>query len=1303
MPTEPYNPEKEKDKAEKKESGMLGATSGSRANVGTSVPPTTPARPAPTKSSTQQAKEWLLGQKRTSIQAKVLQAMIDLGVPTAGEYHLNKKYLGVYEELPEAVKLRYAQAIFTALHETMHWIDYSVMRGLTHELNNNASNALLEELEDLYLSLYPSAKETHDIETKTSEGLAVFMQYKLHDPDLASQYPLVEREIFSPGGRFYHPKMTEAYDAFRAILDDVQSMSSAGRVSQRIASDTPFDDKFTVSGWNFATQRMFDLYDESIPLQLWDEAAGDANTIQASYFMWRNRGKMAANVVQQDSRALSFMSQPMYLAPNGQWTPLKYRMSDIVDNVVRVVAKNYADIKRIYPEMTTSLDAFRTYLIARRVYYMGVKRVDLETQMANIIADAQQDYAELLTYEEGTPEYNDKYNLFNSNHIRPLRLAAEKWKQVNTIIDNEGGSVKDINPNFSLSLLAFKEPLVHGTITSAVFDNKKGNYISEHDVTEAFNSLHPYMKEAARMYDFINDKVGIDMAVATGLMSQEFANELKFDNALYPGYASFQKHINTTILDDEEFAKLNGGGTSKLRHNLRWKGSEYAIIDPVMSQASMVFEVFRKGMYNNMLLKLAHQSTLNDEFARGFMKLPMSHIPVKDNKGNTLYLKPQIKGEIPIGVMTQKVYSNGKVKFYAVNDRALFAFFSSLADESKLLAFTDNVVYKAFAGSKQLFEKMTTGIYPYWMPINYGVDQATATMNSTNGTIPIISSLRYGLPDMIRAAQQGAVKQMQTMAVLNKLFPNRTYTTQQMNYVMEYLSLSGSSQTFFAEMERPEVVGALEKMFNVQEGAAPKTKKLFKGTITRVDSMLSLPTDITEILTRATEYALARQNGKSQEQAMFDAMNITPFAKRGANKKLRFWQAMAPYLKPAMNMSFKQLAEEPRKNPKKAGLIMSSMIAAGALSVFLLWEDLTEDEKNYYRGLDGRTASMYFSIPAKYLGGKEGDIRQFRMPEFMGSFGALGMMWAIAMMDSKDVDTKQMMNAISSNVPSMFNPYDWTMSDKTVPKSMARNFVANLPIPAKTAAELYGGKKITYFGTTPIIPRQTESFPTEYQYKIGMGGTSTAAKNISELLNGIASPAEVDLLLERQLGRTGKMVTDYADNKELKNVFLKTLEDVATNNKYYADFWSRYNDETGEFNVMRNVRYAAKIPKPGEPGYEDWKKEVRQKAESSEVYTSTHFMVMELLKMRDWARLSNNAIDVNVYNQMNHLMQDLYENKANETLMRDVHDAYRALKQEASRIKYESDVAQFNNYNDISKIDKYQIKLKTLKMIKGIK
>ena len=58
---------------------------------------------------------------------------------------------------------------------------------------------------------------------------------------------------------------------------------------------------------------------------------------------------------------------------------------------------------------------------------------------------------------------------------------------------------------------------------------------------------------------------------------------------------------------------------------------------------------------------------------------------------------------------------------------------------------------------------------------------------------------------------------------------------------------------------------------------------------------------------------------------------------------------------------------------------------------------------------------------------------------------------------------------------------------------------------------------------------------------------------------------------------------------------------------------------------------------------------------------------------------------------------------SNETLMRDVHDAYRALKQEASRIRYESDVDQFNNYNDITKIDKYQIKLKTKKMIKGIK
>ena len=1301
--TEPYNPEKEKQKAEKEEFGMLGATSSSNSNLGTSVPPAGSPQPPRQKSRGQRANEWLLGEKRTSIHAKILQAMIDLGVPTAGEYGYNKRWLGVYELLPKSVKLRYSQDMFTAIHETMHWLDYSVMNGLTNDIINNGSHALRTALENLYLGLYPGAKDTDSDELKISEGLAVFMQYKLHDPDLAATTPIVEKEIFSPGGRFYHPKMTEVYDVFRNILDDVQNMSSTGRVSQRIASDTPFDDKFTVSSWNFAMQRMFQNYDESIPLQLWDEAAGDEHTLQSSYFMWRNRGKMAANVVQQDTRALSFMSQPMYLSPNGQWVPLKYRMSDIVKNVTKVVEDNYADIKRIYPEMTTSLDAFRTYLIARRVYFMGVKRVDLETQMANIIADAQQDFRELMTYAKDTPEYEAKLIDFNSNHIRPLRLAAEKWNQVNTIIDNEGGSVKDRNPNFSASLLAFEIPTVHGRITSGIFDNKKGNYISEHDVTEVFNSLNPYMDKAAKMYDFINDKVGIDMAVATGLMSREFANELKFDNALYPGYASFQKHINTTVLEDSDFVNLNGGGTSKLRHNLRWKGSEYAIIDPMMSQASMVFEVFRKGMYNNVLLKLAHQSTLNDEFARGFMKLPTEYIPIKNTKGQTLYLKPQVKGGEPKGVMVQKLYSNGKVKFYAVNDRALFAFFSSIADEYKMLPFTSHWLGKIGMTSKQLLEKMTTGIYPYWMPINYGVDQVTSTINSENGTIPVISSIRHGLPDMIRAAKTGAIKQMQTMSVLNKLFPNRTYTTQQINYVMEYLSLSGSSQTFFAEMERPEVVGALEKMFNAQEGFVNKAKKFFKGSVQTSDSILSLGNDITEVLTRATEYALARKNGKTQEQAMFDAMNITPFAKRGANKLLRIYQLYTPYLKPGMNMSAKQLIEEPRKNPAKTMMIIDAMIGIGALSIFLLWEDLTEDEKNYYRGLDGRTASMYLSVPSKFLGGKEGDIRQFRIPEFVGSFGAMGAMWAIAIMDSKEVDTKQMINAISSNVPSLLNPYDWTMSDKTIPKSVGRNFVANLPPIPKTAAEVFGGKKITYFGTTPIIPRQTESFPTEYQYKLGIGGTSTVAKQISELLNGVASPAEVDLILERQLGRTGKIITDLADNKELKNVFLKTVEDVATNNKFYADFWSRYNDETGEFNVMRNVRYAAKIPKPGEPGYEDWKKEVRQKAETSEIYSSTHFMVMELLKMRDWARLSNNAISIDVYNQMNHLMQGLYDNKSNETLMRDVHDAYRALKQEASRIRYESDVDQFNNFNDITKIDKYQIKLKTKKMIKGIK
>ena len=1301
-PSAPYNPGKEKEKAEKKEAGMLGATSGSRTSLGTSVPPAGPPRPAPDKSSLQQAKEWLLGQKRTSIQAKVLQAMIDLGVPTAGEYPLSKKYLGYYTHLSQDAKLRYAQDIFTALHETMHWIDYSVMGGLRYDLKNNASTALLDELEDLYLSLYPGAKEKHKDELKISEGLAVFMQYKLYDPDLARQYPLVEKRIFSPGGQFYHPKMTETYDAFRNILNDIQGMSSAGRVSQRIASDTPFDDKFTVSGWDARAEQIAVTFDESYPLILWDEAAGDAHILEASYLMWRRRGALAANVLKEGSGVLSGVAQPMYFAPNGQWTPLKYRMSDIVKEVVKTVKDNYADIKRVYPEMTTSLDALRTYLIARRVYYMGVKRVDLETLMSNIIADAQQDYAELLTYEEGSPEYEAKLIDFNSNHIRPLKLAAEKWKQVNTIIDNEGGSVKDVNPDFSASLLAFEKPLVHGVVTTAVYDNKKGNYISEHDVTEVFKSLRPYMDKAARMYDFINDKIGIDMAVATGLMSRELSNELKHDNALYPGYASFQKHINATILEDDDFVKLNGGGANKLRHSMRWKGSEYAIIDPLMSQASMIFEVYRKGMWNNTLLKLAQFSTLNDEFARGFMKLPTEHVPVTTSTGT--YLKAQPKGGEPKGVMVLKVYSNGKVKFYAVNDRGLFHYFSSIADENKLAAVTNNKIYKFSQQLKVLFEKGTTGWYLFWPAKNLTVDQFQLLFTSANGAIPVISTLRWGLPHLIGAVKENAVKHMQTMFVLNKLFPNRTFKTQQMNYVVQYLSMSGSSDSFFKQMENPEVVGALEKMFNVEEAAVKKYAATpFKGLIRTIDSTAMALTELTEILTKATEFALAMEKGKSVEESMLDAANGAPFYKRGSGKVLRAYQGTVPYLKPQFVMFYKTLLEGYRKNPGKMMLIMDTMIGLGALSIFLLWESLTEDEKNYYRGLDGKTASMYISIPSKLLGGKEGEISQYRVPEYIGSFNALGLMLAIAVLDDKGLDQKQIAKTILSNIPSLMNPYEYVASDKTVLESAGTNFMSNAPVVPKIVTEIWSDKKISYYGRTPLTPRQTQSFPTEYQYKLGLGGTSSFAKYISSLSYNKVTPVQADLVMERVTGRTGKMLMDLFDNKELKNTFLKTREDIATNNKYYADFWSRYNDETGEFNVMRNVRYAAKIPKPGEPGYEDWKKEVRQKAETSEVYSSTHFMIMELLKMRDWAKVTNNEVDVNVYNQMNRLVQGLYENQSNETLMRDVHDAYRALKQEASRIRYESDVAQFNNYNDISKIDKYQIKLKTKKMIKGIR
>jgi hypothetical protein len=202
-------------------------------------------------------------------------------------------------------------------------------------------------------------------------------------------------------------------------------------------------------------------------------------------------------------------------------------------------------------------------------------------------------------------------------------------------------------------------------------------------------------------------------------------------------------------------------------------------------------------------------------------------------------------------------------------------------------------------------------------------------------------------------------------------------------------------------------------------------------------------------------------------------------------------------------------------------------------------------------------------------------------------------------------------------------------------------------------------------------------------------------------MNNVLSPAEVDLIMERQFGRTGKMMTDLADNKELKNAFSKTREDIATNNKYYADFWSRYNNETGEFNVMRNIRYGLKKPLPGEPGYDAWTKEVRVKAENSVNYATTYNMVIELLKMRDYARLSNNEISVDVYNKMNRLMQGFYDNKRADLSKKDIGIAYKAMREEAMRINYESDVEQFNYLDDIEDVMDGQIEEKTIKLIEG--
>jgi len=1233
-----------------------------------------------------------------SLAARVVDILIKLGVPTTGTFPIGKKALGYYSHLPQDIKMKLPSDIFVAIHEGMHWIDFSHMGGLTNKIISSSDAKLRNELAAIYLKYYPGAKKTAPLETQIAEGLTMYMQMRLYDPYFGNDYPTVRDMVFTNGGKYYSPKMDEMYNAFKALRDELLSASPEALISMRLATPIRQSKAHTISSWNWITKRLFYSYDESTPLRLWDEASGvpasgmgvDANGLQSSqmmYDMYRHRINMASVAIGAKGTGFDLMgllganAKPFYWDVNGKLSAGKYTMSDIFEALNKIPNKE-AILKRL-PANTDITYAFDTWLIARRVQMMYQERGDVQTEIRQIIQGGMADFRDMMG-ELDPAVYKSKKRKFNKNHVKKLQEAAARWNELNDFISNEGGSVMPKNKNFSDTINAWVN-ISNGVIEDAFsYDPSEGDIMSEKNTYAAYSNGKASFNKAAKIYDYVNEVYGIRQAVAGGLVGVKTANKWLSQQARYPGYAAFQRYVDTTILSDPEFIKTAGkASVSKLSFSMPYKGSQKSIISPLRSQMAMIYETYRKAPENMIKLRLLRQAQSNPELARGLQLLPVSFAPEYDKKGNVVNLQSVYPNTTLGQVAVQTVRIGGVTRYMVVADQSLVAFFHALT--SLNIDVLSHPIYKSFRAASHLFTIATTTAYYPFIVANLSLDQINLALTSRNGGIPVLSTLKNGIAPVLQSAMSGINSKLFAFNLYQKMYPGRTPSVREMNYLEEYLSLGGAQQTMLNSLTDPALQAELEKLYNVsKKGIIPSTIQAAGKTVDLSIDVLSIPSNLSEVLTRLTEYSLARKRGMTPDAAFSHAINITPFYKRGAGGFSRYVTPISPYMRSTLNIFFKY-ATDAKKHPIRYASYFSGAMLVGFLYVMEMYDEWDDEQKNNMKNMDGKTRAMYLHIPMS-----TGGMFRLRIPEIMGTPFALGQMTALAMLENKNIDKRQMAQSISSNIPTVINPYEWLASDKRGALESVMRTGISIQNPLIKAPLLAAMKqKIGITGMYTALPMGVDKYPNEYQFRIDNRSTPILAKAVSDMTGSVVSPIEADIILASFGSRVYQDFSQSFDTGKMKTMNVKQREELTLRGMWYNDFYQERDEAQGESKSLMDYTRGRVVFDTESPEYAEYIETLKYAIEKESLYTVVSDLINAGDKVNEAIILNQGVLDVQfpveLNNQFSSVVEAFHDKKPQQEILVLADKAYETLSNTAREVGI--DIRETLPINPSSKVE----------------
>jgi len=396
-----------------------------------------------------------------------------------------------------------------------------------------------------------------------------------------------------------------------------------------------------------------------------------------------------------------------------------------------------------------------------------------------------------------------------------------------------------------------------------------------------------------------------------------------------------------------------------------------------------------------------------------------------------------------------------------------------------------NIIEQLLLLPTQWFTKMTTGAYPLFPLVNIPVDQVTAFVNSRTGQIPFYT----GLQTIIR------------------MFKN----PQLREYVNEYSDLFGlNSNTLLGTLEMDN--------FNFQ-----KIRKNY-NLIKMVDKYLTYPSNMSEFITRLTEYVRARHSGSSVAEAKRMANEVTgPFGDKGRWFG-RIGQVLIkaiPFFNPTLQMARQSLRSLGRKGNRSKfflTLLLATLLKVQGDKTILDSED--EEDRRAHIQLMAEQIAMYL-----YYSKKGNGLYKIKIDQTYLFVGALATMIYNSTKNGYHYNIADYVNAGTSFIPDQVNIFS-ALTDLMANKSFSgfeRMAITSMPHLATIFTHMMFDKK-TFPTVMNIVPQSLSRKEPYLQYN---ERTSDIAMYLGKELN--ISPIKLDDYFDTIFGRGSRLIVRGAE------------------------------------------------------------------------------------------------------------------------------------------------------------------------------